>query len=254
MVNQLFQESVVSHEAMMGLTEGRMMRFKYGNENCATIGLPGSYVQVEFFPSSSESDYDSDGSSRSTGLPPKDLIFAPKPEEEQAIFVEDSIIEVTLNHILLKDGASVVVSPSTPLFECQDIVDTLTNTCLPFIIYAVEHDKFTDTDLEDLKRVQELLPHSAVLFIRAESQDVPIDSNCSELYTQLEKIGYLNPKGTISTSWLSRISRCQLLASTFNFHTHLVPIIRRQARAYLIQASTQLLSMLESCMSKLLDR
>lgn len=243
---------------MMGLTEGRMMRFKYGNENCATIGLPGSYVQVEFFPSSSESDYDSDGSSRSTGLPPKDLIFAPpvaqNGEEEQAIFVEDSIIEVSLNHVLLKDGASVVVSPSTPLFECQDIIDTLTNTCLPFIIYAVEHGKFTDIDLSDLKRVQELLPHSAVLFIRAESQDEPIDSNCSELYAQLENIGYLNPKGTISTSWLSRISRCQLLSSTFNLHTHLVPIIRRQARAYLIQASTQLLSMLETCMSKLLDR
>ena len=144
----------------------------------------------------------------------------------------------------------MVVSPSTPLFECQEIVDTLTNTCLPFVIYAVEHEKFTEKDLVDLKRVQELLPNSAVLFIRARLHDEPLD----ELYTQLEKIGYLNPKGTISTSWLSRVSRCQLLSSTYNLHTHLVPIIRRQARAYLIQASTHLLSLLETCMSKLLDR
>ena len=234
------------------------MRFKYGNENCATIGLPGSYVQVEFFPSSSESDYDSDGSARSTGLPPKDLIFAPNKEtpegEEQAILVEDSIIEVSLNHILLRDGASVVVSPSTPLFECQEIVDTLTNTCLPFVIYAVEHDRFSDEDLVDLKRVQELLPHSAVLFIRATQKEEPLDATCAEIYSQLEKIEYLNPKGTITTSWLSRISRCQLLSSTYNLHNHLVPIIRRQARAYLIQASTHLLSLLETCMSRLLDR
>ena len=70
-VNQLFQESVISNEALEELTEGRMIRFKFGNENCATIGT-GSYVQVEFFPSSSESDYDSDGSARSNGLPPKE--------------------------------------------------------------------------------------------------------------------------------------------------------------------------------------
>jgi hypothetical protein len=244
----------------MGLTEGRMIKFKYGNENCATIGLPGSYVQVEFFPSSSESEYDSDGSTRSTGLPRKDLIFVPPPvsEDEEGemlkVVVEDSIIEVTLNHTLLKEGASVVVSPTTPLFECQEIVDTLTNTCLPFIIYAVEHDEFTPEDLDDLKRCQELLPHSAVLFIKATKHE-PADPECpNALYSQLENIGYLNPKGTVSSSWLSRISRCQLLPSTFNLHTHLVPIMRRQARAYLIQASTQLLSMLESCMSKLLDR
>ena len=85
----------------------------------------------------------------------------PKPsedEEEEALMeVEDSIIEVSLNHILLRDGASVVVSPSTPLFECQEIVDTLTNTCLPFVIYAVEHEKFTEKDLVDLKRVQDRL-------------------------------------------------------------------------------------------------
>ena len=104
--------------------------------------------------------------------------------------------------------------------------------------------------------LKERLPHSAVLFVRAQD-DVrdAMELNSEEnLYSQLEKIGYLNPKGSRATSWLTRSSRCQLLNSTLNFHQHLMPILRRQARAYLIQASTQLLSMVENCMSGLLGQ
>ena len=108
--------------------------------------------------------------------------------------------------------------------------------------------------MADLTRLQERMPNSAVLFVRAQDE-VVMELNTEEtLYSQLEKIGYLNPKGSRSTSWLTRSSRCQLLNSTLNFHQHLLPILRRQARAYLIQASTQVLSMVENCMSRLLGR
>ena len=109
-------------------------------------------------------------------------------------------------------------------------------------------------DLADLIRLQERLPNSAVLFVRAQDEVLMELDTEEKLYSQLEKIGYLNPKGAKSTSWLSRSSRCQLLTSTLKFHQHLMPILRRQARAYLIQASTQLLSMVEKCMSRLLGR
>ena len=110
-------------------------------------------------------------------------------------------------------------------------------------------------DLNDLVQLQERLPNSAVLFVRAQDDNVIHELNSSEqLYAQLESIDYLNPKGTRATSWVTRSSRCQLLNSTANFHQHLIPLLRRQARAYLIQASTQLLSMVESCMSRLLGK
>ena len=128
------------------------MRFKYGKENHAEIAVPGSYVLLDLFPSSSESDYDSDGSK---GIPSKDLIFQSKnikstseeldeDEENNIISVEDSVIEITLNNVLLKDGASVVVSPSCSVFDCQEFLDYMTSTTLPFIIYAIEHDSLTD--------------------------------------------------------------------------------------------------------------
>ena len=104
-----------------------------------------------------------------------------------------------------------------------------------------------------MTRLQERLPNSAVLFVRAHDEGLMELDTEEKLYSQLEQIGYLNPKGSKSTSWLSRSSRCQLLNSTLKFHQHLMPILRRQARAYLIQASTQLLSMVEKCMSRLLD-
>ena len=154
-MNRLFHDVVISHEALLSLTEGRMMRFKYGKENHAEIAGPGSYVLLDLFPSSSESDYDSDGSK---GIPPKDLIFQSKnvkngstneelddaDDENNIISVEDSVIEITLNNVLLKDGASVVVSPSCSVFDCQEFLDYMTSTTLPFIIYAIEHDSLTE--------------------------------------------------------------------------------------------------------------
>ena len=69
-VNRLFNDVVISQEALMGLTEGRMMRFNYGVENHAEINGPGSYVVLDIFPTDSESDgYDSDSS---RGIPPKE--------------------------------------------------------------------------------------------------------------------------------------------------------------------------------------
>ena len=65
-------------------------------------------------------------------------------EQNFSISVEDSVIEIKLNNPLLKDGASVVVSPSCSVFDCQEFLDYMTSTCLPFIIYAIEHDSLTD--------------------------------------------------------------------------------------------------------------
>ena len=122
---------------------------------------------------------------------------------------------------------------------------------MPFIIYAIEYGTFDEKDLSELSHVQQLLPHSAVFFVRAKDTEDVTETSLSE---QLESIGNLSSKTAKSSSWLTRANRCQLLHSTINFHNHLVPILRRQARAYLIQASTQLLSLIEKCMSSLLNR
>lgn len=250
-VNELFKESVVSQETNE-ITEGRMIRIKYGYENYATVGDSGSYVNLEFFPSSAESAYseDSNGSSKS-GLAKKELILLPG-KENQLSPVEESAIEVSLNHILLKNGSTVVMSPSGGGFGVGEIIDSVIDICLPFVIYAIERPSFTHQELEDLRVLQKRLPHSAVLFVRSAKTDI-IEED-SENANQLQDIGYLNPKGFTTKSWLNRASRCMLLPSFTEFHVHLESIIRRQARAYLIQASTHLISLLESCMSKLLDR
>ena len=128
---------------MFDLTEGRMIHFRYGAENHAEIAGPGSYVVLDIIlPSGSESDYDSDGSRG--GIPSKDLRLAKKRIEVEKEPVEDSIIRVTLKNQLLQDGASVVVSPSSPIFDCEEFLDYMTSTCLPFIIYAIEHDQLTE--------------------------------------------------------------------------------------------------------------
>ena len=156
MVNRLFHDVVISQEAMFDLTEGRMIHFRYGADNHAEVAGPGSYTVLDIImPSGSESDYDSDGSRG--GIPSKDLRLNKKKrvlEEVEAQIeenngemmepVEDSIIRVTLNNQLMRDGASVVVSPSSPVFDCQEFLDYMTSTCLPFIIYAIEHDHLTE--------------------------------------------------------------------------------------------------------------
>ena len=153
MVNRLFHDVVISQEAMFDLTEGRMIHFRYGANNHAEIAGPGSYTVLDIImPSGSESDYDSDGSRG--GIPSKDLRLNKKKRtveveqvednDEMKEPVEDSIIRVTLNNQLMRDGASVVVSPSSPVFDCQEFLDYMTSTCLPFIIYAIEHDHLTE--------------------------------------------------------------------------------------------------------------
>ena len=153
MVNRLFHDVVISQEAMFDLTEGRMIHFRYGSNNHAEIAGPGSYVVLDIIlPSGSESDYDSDGSRG--GIPSKDLRLNKKKIEVEIEKepVEDSIIRVTLNNQLLKDGASVVVSPSSPVFDCQEFLDYMTSTCLPFIIYAIEHDHLTEQVINFFRR------------------------------------------------------------------------------------------------------
>lgn len=207
-----------------------MIRIKYGFENYATVGDSGSYVNLEFFPNSVESAYseDSNGSSKS-GLAKKELILLPE-KEGQLSRIEESAIEVSLNHILLKDGSTVMVSPSGGGFGIDEVVDSAMDVCLPFVIYAIERASFTHRELEDLKYLQRRLPHSAVLFVRSAKNEEE-----SELADQLENIGYINPKGFTTKSWLNRASRCQFLPSFTDFHAVLEPNIRRQARAYLIQ-------------------
>lgn len=212
-----------------------MIRIKYGYENYATVGDSGSYVNLEFFPSSAESAYseDSNGSSKS-GLAKKELILLPG-KENQLSPVEESAIEVSLNHILLKNGSTVVMSSSGGGFGVGEIIDSVIDSCLPFVIYAIERPSFTHQELEDLKVLQKRLPHSAVLFVRSAKTDIIGED--SENANQLQDIGYLNPKGFTTKSWLNRASRSMLLPSFTEFHVHLESIIRRQTRAYLIQVN-----------------
>ena len=62
------------------------------------------------------------------------------------------------------------------------LFSTLTNRCIPFFVYAVDHVPFDDKDLAELEQLKEKLPLAAVLFVKVEVNLDSHDDDFSSLH------------------------------------------------------------------------
>ncbi|KAK7078735.1 hypothetical protein SK128_020487 [Halocaridina rubra] len=84
--------------------------------------------------------------------------------------LSSATLEVGLNHLLLKEGVQVVITPTLPYalgrVTTVEFLRALLPEVLPIIIYAISRDDLTYDEIAELREMRRLDPHLSVLFIR----------------------------------------------------------------------------------------
>ncbi|KAK8376325.1 hypothetical protein O3P69_009755 [Scylla paramamosain] len=88
-------------------------------------------------------------------------------QTQQDPVVGSAVLEVGLNHPLLREGLQVVVAPSdssdgSPLAFLGPLLPEV----LPIVVYAISRDELSDQELTDLRELKKVHPTLPVLFIR----------------------------------------------------------------------------------------
>lgn len=136
-MNELFNQPllpIIDREQDTDKISWRMVRFKYGPKLNLSLCLPGSYELVDNLAAYSQ---------KWRTIPRQDLELRDDERKDSAKGV--AILEVTLNHPLLKDGAEVVMSAWNADLE-GNVEQTLikcTEDVLPILIYAIGNDRLS---------------------------------------------------------------------------------------------------------------
>nr|XP_045622395.1 dual serine/threonine and tyrosine protein kinase-like [Procambarus clarkii] len=77
-----------------------------------------------------------------------------------------TMLEVGLNHPLLKEGVQVVLTPTGAHVSTVDFLRTLLPEVLPIIVYAISRDELSEQEISELRELRKLNPGISVLFIR----------------------------------------------------------------------------------------
>nr|XP_053638316.1 dual serine/threonine and tyrosine protein kinase-like [Cherax quadricarinatus] len=79
-----------------------------------------------------------------------------------------SMLEVGLNHPLLKEGVQVVITPTGTQVSTIDFLKTLLPEVLPILVYAISRDELSDQEVVELRELRRLSPDkgTSILFIR----------------------------------------------------------------------------------------
>uniref|UniRef100_A0A1I8JPZ6 tRNA:m(4)X modification enzyme n=1 Tax=Macrostomum lignano TaxID=282301 RepID=A0A1I8JPZ6_9PLAT len=85
-------------------------------------------------------------------IPEQDLIL--QAEERTDLANRAAVMEVALNHPLLRDGAILVVSPCKELCNVAEVFSQCTRGAQPILVYAIELDHLTSSDLSELQQQQ----------------------------------------------------------------------------------------------------
>uniref|UniRef100_A0A1I8ICJ9 Guanylate kinase-like domain-containing protein n=1 Tax=Macrostomum lignano TaxID=282301 RepID=A0A1I8ICJ9_9PLAT len=94
----------------------------------------------------------------------QDLIL--QAEERTDLANRAAVMEVALNHPLLRDGAILVVSPCKELCNVAEVFSQCTRGAQPILVYAIELDHLTSSDLSELQQHRQLAPNLPLFFIR----------------------------------------------------------------------------------------
>ncbi|KAG7155323.1 Dual serine/threonine and tyrosine protein kinase-like [Homarus americanus] len=140
----------------------RPIRFKHSHTRTVSLALP------EHAPSAAagyELVHSLHAHSRPWGTVPR-----PDVELDQRALQDpvmgSAMLEVGLNHPLLKDGVQVVVTPTAAHTSTITFLTGLLPEVLPIMVYAISRDEFSAHEASELRELRRLYPNISVLFIR----------------------------------------------------------------------------------------
>eukprot|EP00058_Branchiostoma_floridae_P000349 XP_002585837.1 hypothetical protein BRAFLDRAFT_289705 [Branchiostoma floridae] len=156
-VNELFGEAVLPTVRSRDVSVSwRMLRFKFGSSRNLRLTLPDSFELVDTLAA-----YEQDWST----VPLADLEL--RGEHRTDVALAAAVVEVVLNHALLKDGSEVVVSPShIPGLSTTQVFSKCTEDVLPVVLYAVSRERLSDWEVQELVDIREGFPETPVFFVR----------------------------------------------------------------------------------------
>lgn len=186
-------------------TQWRTIRFAYGNQTSVSLSVANCYELVEHL-----AVYDRVWQT----IPIADLeIEADNREKDPGYF--SAILEIKLQHPLLKDDVHIIVSPNFTSFE--EIYTCCFEGVMPIIVYAIayEDEVLPTLEVQHLNELRRRLPNSPVFFVRTKeffpSYDSPscslIELSVSELTESQQHLKQSTP----ATEPLSNITISQAI-------------------------------------------
>ncbi|XP_053377594.1 dual serine/threonine and tyrosine protein kinase-like isoform X2 [Mercenaria mercenaria] len=153
-VNELFQRTIFpTFDPNDNDRRYRTVRFRYGDNLCINLELPGEYSLAENLEA-----YNGPWNT----IPRKDLEISENEEPDSA--VGTAVLEVSFNHQLLRYGCTLVVAASNVLFE-EEVKRCIENIS-PILIYAFHTESLTTKEIQDLELLKEISNFQPVCFVR----------------------------------------------------------------------------------------
>ncbi|VDI61963.1 receptor-interacting serine/threonine-protein kinase 5 [Mytilus galloprovincialis] len=150
-VNEIFNNGIfpVINSAGNDDLPFRMVRFKHGESLSYSLALPDDYEIVDHLDAYKE---------QSKTVPLKDLQIHSADKAS-----DSAILEISYNHVILRQGAQIIVAPS--LGDISKVYKTCTESVSPILVYSFSDD-LSDEEIETLQNLQEISQYESVCFIR----------------------------------------------------------------------------------------
>lgn len=179
-------------------------------------------------------------------------------------------VDLGIDHPLLKAGWQIIVAPSdsSDKYSANEIINFCTDSVTPFVLYALDQEKLSEREIEELQVVRKLMPNTAICLIQTMATATSSSDKMDLFEQQLVNLNFLTDKSHKDTentaglvcmcsecmedhhqvyNWLSVQGRTQLIDyNSFQhpnqFNQKLLQYVRRQARSYLVDNVKTLLS------------
>ena len=135
LTNEIFSQTILPPVSSSedNTKRWRMVRFKYGDKASVSLTLPDSFELVDNLAA-----YNRPWRT----IPMEDLVL--RDDEIFDPARSSAVLEVQLNHPLLKEGAYITLSPTNHLGTVEQVYKKFTEDVLPIMLYAVAKDSLSE--------------------------------------------------------------------------------------------------------------
>lgn len=155
-VNEIFNNDVlplvVNGDQGGSNQQYRMVRCRHGESLSYSLALPDDYEVVDNLEAYREP---------TKTVPLKDLQVANDSLSDNAS--DSAVLEISYNHVILRQGAKVIVSPSNS--KISDVYHTCIEGVSPILVYTFTDD-LSEEEISELKIFQNVSQFQSVCFIR----------------------------------------------------------------------------------------
>ncbi|XP_060084377.1 dual serine/threonine and tyrosine protein kinase-like [Ylistrum balloti] len=237
-VNEIFNRNIFPRFDNGDINgNNRMVQFKYGSNLSVGLSLPDGYDLAENLEA-----YKRPWST----IPIQDIEISENSNLDGANGT--AVLEVSLNHSMLRQGAKVIVSPSMNDFG-NDLEQKYSKCCekiSPILLYAFQTLELTESDLNFLKKLQTVSHYQPVCFvgINTRTSDSSDERTTDENVSQQRLQSETNFNGVVDT--LDDNENHNLLTSIDEPEYHVSPMSsplsrsqsKKVCRAVILSSST----------------